>query len=240
MKNLALIIGAFFFLASTSAEGNKIPLIGSKAPSFTAQSTNGEITFPDSFGNSWKVLFSHPQDFTPVCTTELLELAYLQEDFKKMGVKVAVISVDDLNMHKLWKAHLESLDYKNRGKQKITFPLLDDSKAKASELYGMIHRPANTSRNVRGVFIIDSDNIIRSVNFYPMEIGRNIDEITRLIYAMQMADNEKVSMPANWQDGEDVLIPHFPYTAEELSSNPAIKNQYYSVGDQLWFKKISK
>lgn len=241
MKKLfTTILAAAFIIGNASAEGNKIPLIGSKAPSFTAQSTNGKITFPESYGSNWKILFSHPQDFTPVCTSELLELAYLQEKFDEMGVKLAVISTDDLKMHNLWKAHLEDLDYKGRGKQKINFPILDDAKATASKQYGMLHEPVSTNKDIRGVFIIDSKNIIRSVNFYPMEVGRNIDEIVRVVEAMKMADKEKVLTPANWASGDDVLVPHFPYTAEQVSNNPDIKDQYYSIGDRLWFKKLSK
>ena len=228
-----------FLLGSAFAEGNKIPLIGSKAPSFTAQSTNGKITFPEGFGENWKILFSHPQDFTPVCTSELLELAYVHDEFEKLGVKLAVISTDDLKIHHLWKAHIEDLNYKNRGQLKVDFPILDDHKANASKLYGMLHEPVSTNRDIRGVFIIDGNNIIRSINFYPMEIGRNIDEILRTVVALQTSDETKVLTPANWNKGEDVLIPHFPYTAEQLANNPEIKNNFYSVGERLWFQKGS-
>jgi peroxiredoxin 2/4 len=238
MKKLCItMIALVFILGNTYAQGNKIPLIGSKAPSFTLQSTNGKITFPEAYGTNWKVLFSHPQDFTPVCTSELLELAYMQNDFDKLGIKVAVISTDDLNMHNHWKAHLEDLDYKQRGKQKINFPILEDLNAKVSRQYGMLHEPVSTNRDIRGVFIIDSKNTIRSVNFYPMEVGRNIDEIKRTIVALQTADKNKVLTPANWNLGDDVLVPHFPYTAEQLSANPDIKNNYYNVGERMWFKK---
>ncbi|WP_372950053.1 redoxin domain-containing protein [Mariniphaga sp.] len=241
MKKMFLTLTVTVFLiGSAVAEGNKIPLIGSKAPSFTTQSTNGKITFPDSFGNNWKILFSHPQDFTPVCTSELLELAYMHDEFEKLGVKLAVISTDDVKIHNLWKAHIEDLDYKNRGKQKVHFPILDDHKAEASKLYGMLHETASTNRDIRGVFIIDSNNMIRSSNFYPMEIGRNIDEIIRTVAALQTAEDEKVLTPANWNEGDDVLMPHFPYTEEQLANDPNIKDQYYRVGDRLWFQKGSK
>ncbi|SHJ24800.1 peroxiredoxin (alkyl hydroperoxide reductase subunit C) [Tangfeifania diversioriginum] len=227
-------------IISAAAEGNKIPLIGSKAPSFTAESTNGKITFPESFGKSWKILFSHPQDFTPVCTSELLELAYLNDEFDAMDVKLAVISTDDLKMHKMWKAHLEDLDYKDRGKQKVNFPILDDHKAEASKIYGMLHEPVSTNKDIRGVFIIDANNIVRSVNFYPMEIGRNIDEILRIVAALKTTDESQVFTPANWNNGDDVLIPHFPYTAEQIANDPSVRDGYYSVGDRLWFKKLKK
>lgn len=241
MKKLFLTLTlTAFLLGSAFAEGNRIPLIGSKAPSFTAQSTNGKVTFPESFGNNWKILFSHPQDFTPVCTSELLELAYMHDDFEKLGVKLAVISTDELKIHNLWKAHIEDLNYKNRGQQKIHFPILEDNKAEASKLYGMIHEPVSTNRDIRGVFIIDSQNIVRSVNFYPMEVGRNIDEILRTVSALQTSDDAKVLTPANWNKGDDVLIPHFPYTAKQLANDPGIKDNYYSVGERLWFRKGTK
>lgn len=240
MKNLfSTLLMAAFFVGNAAAKGD-IPLIGSKAPSFTAQSTNGKITFPESFGNDWKILFSHPQDFTPVCTSELLELAYLQNDFNELGVKLAVISTDELKIHHLWKAHLEELDYKGRGTQKVEFPILDDHKAEASKAYGMLHDPVSTNRDVRGVFIIDSKNIVRSVNFYPMEVGRNMQEILRVVAALKTTDESKVLTPANWNVGDDLLVPYFPYTAEQLANNPDIKDKYYSVGERLWFQKGTK
>ncbi len=230
---------AIFLLANASAKENKIPLIGSKAPSFTAKSTEGKITFPESFGDNWKILFSHPQDFTPVCTSELLELAYLHDEFEAMGINVAVISTDELHVHHLWKAHIEDLNYKNRGTQKVRFPILDDHGAKASRMYGMLHEPVSTTRDIRGVFVIDSENTIRSINFYPIEIGRNIDELLRVVAALKTSDEQEVFTPANWNAGDDVMVPHFPYTEAELSANPEIKEKYYSIGDRLWFRKLS-
>lgn len=241
MKKLFVTFAfAAFLITTVAAKGDQIPLIGSEAPSFTAETTNGEITFPEGFGDNWKILFSHPQDFTPVCSSELLELAYYNDKFEEMGVKVAVISTDEVKIHHLWKAHLEELDYKNRGPQKITFPIIDDHGAKVSETYGMLHKPTSTNRDIRGVFVIDSNNIIRSTNFYPMEVGRNIEEILRVVAALKTTDEQKVFTPANWEDGDDVLVPFFPYTAEELSENPEIQDEYYSVGNRIWFKKGNK
>lgn len=234
------MLTAVLIFGNAFAEGNKIPLIGSKAPSFTLNSTNGQITFPEGFGDSWKILFSHPQDFTPVCTSELLELAFLQNDFEAMGVEIAVISTDELRIHKSWKAHLEDLDYKQRGKQIINFPILADLNATVSKQYGMLHEPVSTNRDIRGVFIIDSKNIIRAMNFYPMEVGRSIEEIKRTVYAMQTTDENMVFTPADWRPGDDLLMPYFPYTADQLSANPELKNEYYNVGDKLWFKKTAK
>lgn len=157
-----------------------------------------------------------------------------------MGVKIAIVSTDDINQHKMWKAHLEELDYKNRGPQKIEFPIIDDNKASVSKKYGMLHTPTSTTEDVRGVFIIDSKNIVRSINFYPMTIGRNIDELKRIVIALQTSDELKVSTPANWNNGDDVLVPHFPYTGKQLSENPELKNKFYNVGDRMWFQKVQE
>lgn len=237
MKKNGSLILAILMVTTVFAEGNKIPLIGSKAPEFSTNTTNGKLSFPGDFGKSWKILFSHPADFTPVCSTELLELAYLQPEFDRLGVKVAVISTDDVQMHVMWKNQLEELNYKDRGQQSIKFPLLEDKNGVASKLYGMLHEPVSTNRDIRGVFIIDSENLVRSINFYPMQIGRNMTEIVRIVEALQTADKSQVLTPANWNEGDDVMVPHYPYTEQELADNPKLKDEYYSVGNRIWFKK---
>ncbi len=234
---IALFLVSILLVGLAEAQNKQIPLIGSKAPSFTAQSTVGEFTFPDDFGASWKILFSHPKDFTPVCSSELLELAYLYEELAKMNVKFAVISTDEVNQHRMWKAHLEELDYKNRGKQQILFPLIEDPNMQSSIKYGMLHSPASTSRDIRGVYILDPNNIVRSINFYPIEVGRNMLEIERTIAALQTADATKMLTPANWELGDDMLVPYYPYTSKDLAENPSLQNDYYNVGDRMWFKK---
>jgi len=242
MKKLLLlgVISVFFVGIVFAQDNNQIPLIGAKAPSFTAKSTTGKITFPDDFGKSWKILFSHPQDFTPVCSSELLELAYKQDVLKDLGVQFAIISTDDVNTHNLWKAHLEEIDYKGRGTQTIEFPIIDDQGGKASKKYGMLHEPVSTNRDIRGVFIIDPENTVRSINFYPMEVGRNIDEIVRTIEALQTTTQAKVLTPANWNEGDDVMVPYYPYTKEQLEQNPALAEEYYNMGNRMWFKKVNK
>jgi len=238
MKKLVLFLTVAVFLTiSVTAQDNQIPLIGSEAPSFKAESTNGKMTFPDDYGKSWKILFSHPQDFTPVCSSELLELAYLQDEFKKLNTEIAIISTDEVKIHNLWKTHLEELNYKERGPQTIYFPIIDDHEALASRKYGMLHEPTSTTKDVRGVFIIDKNNKIRSINFYPMEVGRNMQEILRTVEALQTTDETKVLTPANWIKGGDVLVPYFPYTAEQLEKDPDVAKQFYNVGNRMWFKK---
>lgn len=239
-KTLSTLLLSTLLMGLAFGQKSQIPLIGSKAPSFKTTSTNGDIQFPQDFGSSWKILLSHPQDFTPVCSSELLELAYMQEDFDRLNVKIAIISTDELSQHVLWKKHLEGLDYKNRGKQSISFPIMDDHDATASKKYGMLHEPTSTVKDVRGVFIIDPENTVRSINFYPMQIGRNMDEIVRIVEALQMSDEQTVLTPANWNQGEDVLVPYFPYTEEELAANPELEKEYYPVGNRMWFKKIKQ
>lgn len=241
MKQLILtLFSVVMIFGISTAQKHQIPLIGADAPSFTAKSTDGKITFPEDYGKSWKVLFSHPRDFTPVCTSELLELAYMKNDFERLDVKLAVISTDELSQHIMWKAHLEELDYKGRGTQKITFPIIDDAKVVVSKKYGMLHEPVSSTEDVRGVFIIDDKNKVRSINFYPMQVGRNMKEIVRIIEALQTVDADKVLTPANWQAGDDLIVPYFPYTKQQLADNPQLEDDYYNVGDRLWFQKSDK
>jgi peroxiredoxin (alkyl hydroperoxide reductase subunit C) len=242
MKTSVLTIIAVLFLmgSSIAQSSSKIPLIGSKAPSFSANSTQGKLQFPNDFGKSWKILFSHPQDFTPVCSSELLELANLQSEFDKLGVKIAIISTDNVDQHNMWVAHLEEIDYRGHGKQDIKFPVIDDTNKNASKLYGMLHEPVSSNKDIRGVFVIDPDNIVRSINFYPMQVGRNMNEVVRLVEELQTVDQAQVLTPANWEKGEDVMVPYYPYTKEQLAANPALKDEYYSMGNRMWFKKIDK
>jgi len=213
----------------------RIPLLGETAPSFTAESTEGTLNFPTDYGRSWKVLFSHPQDFTPVCTSEILELANLQEKFKDFNVKLAVISTDPLDMHHQWKKAMEEIEYKDRSGVKIKFPIIDDDKLAISMKYGMIHAPTNTTKDVRGVFIIDPDNKIRAEYFYPQEVGRNMDELLRTVIALQTTDRNNVMTPANWKTGNDVLVP-FPLKGNMSDMNKE-SGEYYQVAWFLIFKK---
>ena len=241
MKKLVLTFAsAVFLLGIAFSQSTKIPLIGSEAPSFTAETTNGTLNFPNDYGKKWKILFSHPQDFTPVCSSELSELAYMQKDFEKLGAKIAIISSDNVAEHKRWKTWLEGLDYKGRGLQKIEFPLIGDELHVVSKLYGMLHTPTSSNKDIRGVYIIDPNNVVRSINFYPMQVGRNMQEIERILVALQTADREMVCTPANWKNGDDVIIPHFPYTEGELAADPGIKDDFYNVGGYMWFKKANK
>ncbi len=214
----------------------RIPLIGEQAPSFIAETTSGTINFPEDFGKNWKIILSHPMDFTPVCSTELIELADLQEEFDKLGVKILAVSTDPLDTHLQWKSVLEMIDYKNP-RPKIRYPIADDSGLVISKLYGMIHRESDNNRDVRGVFIIDPENKVRSEFFYPQEVGRNMEELVRTITALQTTDLHSVMTPANWKEGNDVLVP-FPLKTDMTRMNKET-GEYYQYSWFLIFRKIN-
>jgi len=171
------------------------------APNFVAQSTEGKIDFHQWLGNSWAILFSHPKDFTPVCTTELGVVAKLKPEFDKRNVKVVGLSVDGLGNHDKW-----ANDIKETQGYKPNFPIIADEDRKVSDLYGMIHPKANDTLTVRSVFVIGPDKKIKLILTYPASAGRNFDEILRVIDSLQLTANFKVATPANWKRGEDVII----------------------------------
>lgn len=216
----------------------RIPLIGESAPTFIAESTNGTINFPSDYGRKWKLLFSHPQDFTPVCSTEIMELATLQEEFEKLGVKLVVVSADPLDVHVQWKKAMEMLTLNGDKKIKIKFPLVDDENIVISKEYGMIDAKSNSTKSVRGVFIIDPDDIIQALYFYPMNVGRSSDELLRIVSALQTTSKDKVMTPVNWKVGDDVLVKNPPKIDEKNSA--AVSEEYYNPAWFLWYKKYNQ
>jgi peroxiredoxin (alkyl hydroperoxide reductase subunit C) len=212
----------------------KIPLIGDVAPSFTAETTSGTLNFPTDYGRKWKILFSHPQDFTPVCSTELLELANLQSEFDKLNAKIVVVSTDPLESHVQWKKALEDIEFKGKLPQKIKFPLIDDESLVVAKKYGMIQAVSNSTKAVRGVFVIDPDNIVQLVSFYPMNIGRSTEELIRTIVALQATLENKHMTPANWQAGNDLLIATPPVTDQSAENVP---DGFYRLSWFLWYEK---
>ena len=175
--------------------------INDTAPDFTADTTDGQISFHDWIGDGWCVLFSHPKDFTPVCTTELGEASRLKPEFEKRGCKVIGLSVDGLADHEGWKGDIEE----TQGTA-LNFPLLADADRKVSDLYDMIHPNANDTLTVRSVFVIDPNKKVRLILTYPASTGRNFTEILRTIDSLQLTDGHKVATPVNWTDGDDVII----------------------------------
>lgn len=175
--------------------------LGDTAPDFTADSTDGEISLHDYGGSNWVVLFSHPKDFTPVCTTELGAVAKLKSEFDKRNVKVLGLSVDPINDHRAWVGDIEE----TQGCA-LNFPLLADPDRKVANLYGMIHPNANDTLTVRSVFVIDPNKKIRLTLTYPASTGRNFNELLRVIDSLQLTDKHKVATPVNWTHGDDVII----------------------------------
>jgi alkyl hydroperoxide reductase subunit AhpC len=175
--------------------------IGDTAPDFTANTTQGSIQFHEWLGKSWGVLFSHPKDFTPVCTTELGYTEKLRPEFQKRNVKVIGLSVDAVGDHERWADDIEA----TQG-ARPKFPLIGDADKSVATLYGMLHPKASNTLTVRSVFIIDPNKVIRAMITYPASTGRNFDEILRVIDSLQLTDQHKVATPVNWQPGEDVII----------------------------------
>lgn len=215
----------------------QVPLIGDKAPAFNAMSTHGQISFPEDFGDNWKILFAHPRNFTPVCSSEILELAYHQDEFKQLDTKVIVISTDKLSSHHKWKAALEEVKPNNRENSvKIKFPMVADSAYIISDQYGMLESAESPGKNIRGVFFIDPDNKIRAFQFYPNEVGRSIDEIKRTLVALQTNYRDNTALlPANWTPGDDIMVPYPESYTIEFPENP--ESEYYQL---TWFMMYRK
>jgi len=182
-----------------------LPRIGDKAPSFKAVTTQGEIDFPEQFAGSWVILFSHPADFTPVCTSEFMTFASMEDRFNELNVG---LSVDGLYSHIAWLRTIrEKIEFNGHKDVEVTFPLIEDIKMEVAHKYGMIHPNDATTKAVRAVFVIDPKGIIRAMIYYPLSTGRNFDELYRLILALQTADEFGVATPADWRPGNDVIIP---------------------------------
>ncbi len=185
-----------------------MPLIGDLAPSFKAVTTQGDINFPEDYKGKWVILFSHPADFTPVCTTEFMTFASMQDDFKALNTELIGLSVDSLYAHIAWlRAIKEKIEFKGMKNIEVTFPLIEDITMNVAKKFGMIQPNQSNTQAVRAVFIIDPESKIRTILYYPLSTGRNFDEIKRIILALQKADKEGVATPADWRPGDDLIVP---------------------------------
>ena len=193
----------------------RMPMIGDTAPSFRSITTKGKINFPDDYKGKWVVFFSHPADFTPVCTTEFIAFAKRNDEFKALNTELLGLSIDSLHSHLAWVKNIENIDWKGEGKVSIPFPIVADISMNVAKMYGMLQTVAKT-QTIRAVFIIDPEYIVRTILYYPMSTGRNIDEIIRIIKALQKHDKDNVSTPVDWTPGDDVLMGS-PLTLEEAS-----------------------
>lgn len=184
----------------------RMPLIGDPAPAFEAVTTQGPIKFPEDFKGKWVILFSHPADFTPVCTTEFMTFASMADEFKELNTELVGLSVDSLYAHIAWLRKIQELEWKGMKNVEVKFPLIEDIKMDVAKKYGMI-QSQSTTQAVRAVFFIDPKGIIRTILYYPASLGRNFEEIKRIILGLQKADKDSVATPANWQPGDDTIIP---------------------------------
>ena len=215
----------------------RLPLIGDKAPEFKALTTKGTVNFPEDYKGKWVLFFSHPSDFTPVCTTEFMTLASMQEEFKEMNVELLGLSVDSLYSHIAWVRSIEDLEWKGMKNIKVSFPVIADLNTKVSMKYGMLQPNVSSTQAVRAVFVIDPEGIIRSIVYYPLTTGRNFNEIKRMIKAIQKSDQMHVSTPADWQPGDDLIIPT-PLTVDEADEAMADKDEDVYALD--WFLRFKK
>jgi peroxiredoxin (alkyl hydroperoxide reductase subunit C) len=184
-----------------------MPLIGDKAPEFTATTTQGEINFPKDYEGKWVILFSHPADFTPVCTTEFMTFTRMYDEFRELNTELIGLSVDSLYAHIAWLRKINELEWNGMKNLDVTFPLIEDIKMDVANKFGMIQPNQSSTQAVRAVFIIDPQGIIRTILYYPLSTGRNFDEIKRIIQALQKADSDNCATPADWHPGDDVIIP---------------------------------
>jgi peroxiredoxin 2/4 len=209
---------------TTSTIVSSMPRIGDPAPAFTATTTQGEISFPADYAGRWVVFFSHPADFTPVCTTEFMAFATLEERFAALNCALVGLSVDGLFSHIAWLRTIkEKIDYRGMRGVEVTFPLIDDISMEIARRYGMIMPGEDSTKAVRAVFVIDPKGIVRTILYYPLSIGRNFDELLRVVTALQTTDAFGVATPADWRPGDPVIVPPAGScgVAKERVENPA-------------------
>ena len=189
-------------------EFHRMPLIGDDAPEFKATTTQGVINFPSDYKGKWVILFSHPADFTPVCTSEFMTFARMQPEFKALNTELIGLSVDSLYAHIAWLRTInEKIEWNGMKNMEVTFPLIEDISMNVANKFGMIQPNQSNTQAVRAVFIIDPKAKIRTILYYPLSTGRNMDEIKRIILALQKADSEGVATPADWRPGDDLIVP---------------------------------
>ena len=187
---------------------NAMPRIGDLAPAFQAVTTQGTINFPADYKGKWVILFSHPADFTPVCTSEFMTFASMQKEFEALNTQLVGLSVDGLYSHIAWLRTIkEKIEYKGMKNVEVTFPWIEDITMNVANMYGMLQPGESSTKAVRAVFFIDPKGVIRALIYYPLALGRNFDELKRVIIGLQTADNFSVALPADWRPGDDVIVP---------------------------------
>ena len=214
----------------------RMPMIGDPAPAFRAMTTKGKVNFPEDYKGSWVVLFSHPADFTPVCTTEFIGFSKMSDEFEKINTKLLGLSIDSLHSHLAWARNIEGIDLDGNGPVKVKFPIIADISMQVAKKYGMLQTVAKT-QTVRAVFVIDPEGVVRTILYYPMSTGRSLPEILRIVQSLQLHDQENVSTPANWQPGDEVILGA-PLTLEEAEERMSGKDA--SVRSLEWYLAFKK
>ncbi|NLJ81919.1 MAG: peroxiredoxin [Bacteroidales bacterium] len=218
-----------------------MPRIGEKAPEFKAITTQGNINFPKDYEGSWVILFSHPADFTPVCTSEFMTFATMEEKFNEANCKLVGLSIDGIFSHIAWlRAIKDKIKYKGMKNVEVKFPLIEDISMEVASKYGMVMPGESDTKAVRAVFIIDPKGIIRTIIYYPLSLGRNFNELYRAVIALQAADEFKIATPADWHPGDDVIVPT-PETCNVAKERVESKDENMKCHD--WFfctKKLPK
>lgn len=211
----------------------QMPRIGEKAPEFTASTTQGKIDFPHDFKGKWVILFSHPADFTPVCTSEFMTFGRMADEFESLDCKLIGLSVDGLSSHIAWLRTIrEKIEFNGMKNIDVRFPLIDDVSMNVARKYGMIQPGESETKAVRAVFFIDPKGIIRAIIYYPLSLGRNFDEMKRVLVALQTADKYSVATPADWWPGDDVIVPS-PGTMDAADERAGMTDEDVTVYD--WF-----
>ncbi len=225
-------------------ETHSMPRIGDAAPSFRASTTQGMIDFPIDYSGKWIILFSHPADFTPVCTSEFMTFGKLQDEFEELDCQLVGLSIDGLSSHIAWLRTIkEKINWKGMKGIDVRFPLIDDISMQVAHLYGMVQPGESETKAVRAVFFIDPKGVIRAMIYYPLSLGRNFDELQRVLMALQTADGFNVALPADWRPGDDVIDPN-PGTMDKVAERyEKARSGDSNIKCYDWFfctKKISR
>mgnify|MGYP000877339329 CR=1 FL=1 len=215
----------------------RMPLIGDDAPEFKAKTTMGDINFPEDYKGKWVILFSHPADFTPVCTTEFMTFASMYEEYKALNTELVGLSIDSIHSHLAWLKAIQGYTWNGIEKPTVEFPLIADLKMEVAEKYGMLQGESDTSA-VRAVFFIDPKGIIKTILYYPASLGRNFNELKRILIGLQKAEAENVALPADWHPGKDVIVPPPGTCGAIREREELVKEEGYDMKD--WFLTFRK
>lgn len=228
-------------MEENNVQNYHLPLIGDPAPEFKAQTTQGPIDFPKDYKGKWVILFSHPADFTPVCTSEFITFASMHDQFKQANCELVGLSVDAIQSHIAWlKTIKDKIEFNGHSQVEVKFPLIDDITMNVAKKYGMIQPGESNTKAVRAVFYIDPEGIVRAIMYYPLSVGRNFDELYRTLLALKVNDEFGYSTPADWRPGDNVIIGA-PSTCEEAKTRMETHKDDIECKD--WFfctKKLSK